>query len=87
MRRLIPKLRLHRLDEANADYHFRAVYRADEIGMRARFDFDYVGAVFRQQPARFDADAADPEVQHAQACEWISPLSSVGTRRLLRDGR
>ena len=51
--------------------HFRAEYRADEIGMRAGLDFDHVGAVFGEQPARFDADAADSEVQHAQSGERI----------------
>src|ERR1700722_19465846 len=66
--------------------HFRAVNRADEIGMGTRLDFDHVCAVFRQQPARFDADTADSEVQYAQAGEWISPLRSVGERRGFRDG-
>ena len=56
--------------------------------MRARLDFDYVGAVFRQQPARFDADAADSEVQHAQACEWMSALrESLRAARLSRWAR
>ena len=56
--------------------------------MRAGFDFDHIGAVFGEQAARFDADAADSEVQHAQAGERISPTAqSSRGRRGLRDGR
>ena len=65
--------------------HLGAVDRADEVRVRARFDLDDVGAVFGEQAAGFDADAADAEVEDAQAGERTSALRRVWGRRGLRD--
>ncbi len=62
--RFTPKDRFVRLEEAKDGFISVPAIVRMKSGIGASLDLDHVGAELGQQPAAFDADTADSEIQH-----------------------